>query len=135
MNKIKWLHQHIIDLDLFAAEQMESFVDDIQIFPAMFASEVNQIFACQAEYTATFYIERFPHKRADIRFLIASVCAFLIDHDGDNNNDSRQFSMNTEENDGETADIEFSLHFVEDILAEENPIGPLVFNGVNYQIL
>jgi hypothetical protein len=132
MNKITALHQFLLALDLFAAEQLDSFVDDMSVQPGGFTVAEGQILLAQTDYTAAFFIERFPHAAVSINVLIAQISAWLIEHDY-----SRAdyiVNMNVEVLDAETADLEFRIGFREEITATEDVNGAIEIGGVRYSL-
>ncbi len=134
MQKIKDLHAFIIGLNLFAAEQMDSFVDDLVITPAFRGTGVlNEVVAAEKDYTAMFFIERYPHKLVSPDQLLAQISAWLIENDP-YRTDIVAFPMIVEVNDSETADLEFGISFNEWILAKEDPAGAIVFNNTRYAL-
>lgn len=133
MNKIKALTSFLISLDLVAAENIESFVDDPKIIPSGKCLSHNSIVLYRQDYTATIYIEDFPHKEHPAELLFGHLCSWLL------NNDDRQEiaqpTVNVDVLDNDTANIEISIEFKEDVEAIEDDAGPIELFGFRYRIL
>lgn len=133
MNKIKALTAFLIGLDLVAAENIESFVDDPKIIPSGKVLSHNSIILYRQDYTATIYVEDYPHKEHPAELLFGQVCAWLL------NNDERfdipSPAVNIDILDNATANIEISIEFKEDVTAIEDEAGPIELEGVRYRIL
>jgi hypothetical protein len=135
MQKIAALHSFILGLDLFAAEQLESYVDDLQIVPAGRPNGTpGQIIITEKHYTATFYIERFPHGQISEDRLLAQISAWLIENDS-TRTDPLEFPLIVDVLDTETANLEFGIQFEEFVIAAEDPAGSIQLNGKKYALL
>lgn len=134
MQKIADLHAFIMSLNLFAAEQMDSFVDDLKIMPSCKNSEKSgEIILAEMDYTAAFFIERFPHGQVSANELFAQLSAWLIQNDTDRVLPI-DVSLSLEIMDAEVADIEFGVQFNEQIIAKEDPQGAINLNGTRYSL-
>lgn len=133
MIKLSALTTFLLNLDLFAAEQLEAVVDDLVIVPGGHPSPgVTNIKVCGMDYTAVIFIERYPHKQVSANVLFAQVAAWLLDND--NERTDYTFPVNVDVIDAETADIEIRLTFREYITATQQSGGNLLFNGIGFQI-
>lgn len=135
MKKLADLHAFIIGLDLFAAEQMDSYVDDLRIVPAGRPNgTTGQIILTEKHYTATFSIERYPHGEVSADILFAQISAWLLENDT-TRNDPIEFPMIVDVLDTETANLEFGVVFEEWIIAAESVNGAITVNGKKYALL
>jgi len=134
MKKIADLHAFILALDLVAAEQLDSYVDDLRIVPAARPTgTAGQIIITEKHYTATFFIERYPHGRTSEDVLLAQICAWLIENDP-TRTDPIEFPVIVDVHDAQTANLEFGIVFEEWVLAVENVAGPITVNGKKYAL-
>jgi len=134
MQKIKDLHTFIINLNLFAAEQMESVVDDLTVIPACRPNDnAGELVIAEKDYTATFFIERYPHGQVSEDQLLAQVSAWLVQNDADRTIPF-DFSLNIEVMDAQIADLEFGIPFNELIIAQEDVAGDIIVDGVRYAL-
>ena len=135
MQKITDLRAFIIGLDLVAAEQIESFVDDLVVTPALRnTAAADEIVAAELHYFAMFYIERYPYAKKPAAELLAQISAWLIQNDT-GRTDPVEFPVNVEINDYETADLEFGILFRENIRIKAEASGSIVVDGVNYKLI
>jgi hypothetical protein len=135
MKKIKALHEFLVGLDLFAAEQMDSFVDQLTISPACRqCATPGQLVVAEQDYTATFYIERYPHALHPAEYLVAQLSVWLLQHDPERL-DKKQIAVTVEVLDSSTASIEFSIEFNELVYAQAQANGGIVFNNIAYALV
>lgn len=133
MTKISALTVFLLNLDLFAAENMESFVDDLTVIPAGRPGTAGQIVVCEMDYTAVFYIERYPHRANPAEILIAQISAWLLQNDQDRTA-GYTFPVTVDVLDASTADLELRIPFHEIVTASAQPGGALTFNNLAYSI-
>lgn len=139
MTQLTALHQHLVNLDLVAAENIESFADEPRIVPSgkmeTVITGVNQpgIVLYRQTYTATFFIERYPFNEHPVEELFGQVAAYLLEN-GNGTGEIPHPETDVEILDDNTADIEFSVEFEQDVYAVEDPAGPIVLRGKNYAI-
>ena len=133
MNKIAALCSYLINLNLFAAEQMDSFVDDMTVIPALRPSGVfGQIVVCENDYTAVFFIERYPHKDKPVTQLLAHISQWLMQHDSERL--TYEYPITVFVLDDNTADLEIKISFREKVTATANQNGDLLIKGVRYSV-
>jgi len=134
MQKIAELHDFIVRLNLFAAEQMESVVDDLTVVPACRPNgNVGELVIAEKDYIATFFIERYPHGQVSEDNLLAQISAWLVQNDADRTTPF-DFDMNIEVMDAQIADIEFGIPFTELIIAQQDEAGDILVDGVRYAL-
>lgn len=135
MQKIKDLHSFILSLNLFEAGQLDSDVDDLVITPKCYAHSVpGQMVITEKDYTATFYIERYPHHLQSEDLLIAQISAWLIEND-ESRTEPRQYQMIVEPLDSQTVNLEFGIPFNELVIAVEDSNGNISIKGTQYSLL
>jgi hypothetical protein len=135
MRKIKELHAFLLSLNLFAAEQMDSAVDNLTVTPCCRPHTVpGQLVVAEKDYTAAFLIERYPHHLRSDDELIAPLSVFLLNHDPERT-EKVVFKMDIDLLDNETANIVFSILYTELVLAEEDSNGSLLINNLRYKLL
>ena len=134
MKKIADLHQFIASLNLVAAEQIDSDVDDLTITPACRETGIiGQLIIAEKDYTATFFIERYPHGRISEDALLAQISVWLIENDTARI-EPIHFSLIIQVLDAQTANLEFGIVFNEPIVAVETVDGPLTINNKQYAL-
>jgi hypothetical protein len=135
MKKIADLHAFILSLDLFAAEQLDSYIDDLTVTPSWRnGPQPSTKIAAVMDYTATYFIERYPHHAVPAELLIAQISAWLLTHDADNLNPFT-YGVNVDVLDASTADLEFGIGFSEDVVVIEDLSGPIEMDGTRYRLL
>jgi hypothetical protein len=132
MTKLQQLTAFLINLNLVAAEQIDGWVENPQIIPSG-KSMGEGILLYRQEYDAVISIERFPHKNLPAELLFGQVCAWLMENDGERDEIAKP-RTDVDILDAETADIEISISFEEDVYATPDPAGTIVLNGVNYRL-
>lgn len=134
MTKLSALTTFLLNLELFAAEQLESLVDDLTILPACRASSVaGQIVVCEMDYTAAFYIERYPHATHRAELLVAQISAWLLQNDS-NRSGGFVFPVVVDVLDAATADLEIRIPFHELVTATQALDGPILFDSQRYTL-
>jgi len=135
MQKIADLHNFIINLNLVAAEQVDSFVDDLVITPALRGTGVaGQLIIAEKDYTAMFYIERYPHGGISEDALLAQISAWVIQNDTERTA-SIAFPLIVDIHDNNTADLEFGISFNELIIATADVNGTIDVDGTKYALI
>jgi hypothetical protein len=135
MKQIAAITAFLIDLDLVAAEQIESWVENPQIVPAGTVRTAKGVVIYRQSYTAVIAIERFPHKVHPAELLFAHISAWLIEHDGERfDNEDAKITTDVEILDDDTADILVSIDFVEEVEIVEDADGPIALAGKTWSL-
>lgn len=135
MKQLAAITAFIVGLDLIAAEQIESWVENPQIVPAGTVKTRDGVVIYRQTYTAVIAIERYPHKRCPAELLFAHISAWLIDNDGDRFDDKdAKITTDVEIMEDDTADIEISIDFIEEIEIVKDPGGPIRLNGDRWRL-
>ena len=83
MKKLADLTTFLTELNLVAAENIFSYVDEPKIIPSGSYLSTDSIILYRLDYTATINIERYPHKIHAAELLFGHVSAWLMDNDDD----------------------------------------------------
>jgi hypothetical protein len=133
MLKLQLLTAFIINLDLVAVEQIDSWVESPQIIPSGRCLTADGVILFRHEYDAVISIERYPHSRHPAELLFAHICAWLLDHDSDRDQIATP-RTDVDILDDDTADIEITISFEEDVQGVSDPAGPIKLNGQRYRL-
>lgn len=134
MTKLSALTTFLLNLNLFAAEQLDAFVDDLNVIPSgRSTATAGQIVACEMDYTAVIYIERYPHAANPAQHLMAQISAWLLDNDGERTT-GYQYPINVDILDAATADLEIRIPFHEVVTAHTDIAGAMTLNGTRYTV-
>jgi hypothetical protein len=135
MRQIAAITEFLIGLDLVAAEQIDSWVEDPQIVPAGTVKTNDAVVIYRQTYTALIAIERWPHKAHPVELLFAHISAWLIDNDGDRFDDNdAKITTDVEIMDDDTADIEIGIDFIEEVEIVQDSGGPIFLNGFHWRL-
>lgn len=139
MKKLTALTTLLINLNLVAAENIESFADEPKIIPSgktiTLDTALNQpgIVLYRQTYTGVFNIDDYPFNEHPVAELFGQVCAYLLTN-GNGTDEIPQPDINVEIHDNDTANIEIHIEFSEDVLAIEDPAGTIPLNGTWYAV-
>ena len=135
MQKIKDIIAFLINLNLVDAGQIVSFVDDPRIVPSgkVKSGDRESVLLYRQSYTATINVDRYPHEVHSAELLFAHVATWLLTHDK-NRDEIAKPDINVEVLEDNTADIEISIEFEEDVYGVEDPAGSIKLDGKNYRL-
>lgn len=133
MIKLQQLTAYLLNLNLVAAEQLDSWVENPQIIPSGKSMGQGSIILYRQIYDAVIYIERFAHIDHPVEQLFGCVAAWLMTHDADREEIAAP-RTDVEILDDYLADIEISISFEEDVIAVLDPAGPIEFGGNRYRL-
>lgn len=134
MQKIAALHSFIAGLNLGAAEDINSDVDDLTLIPSgRPAAIAGQIIIAEQHYTASFFIERYPHGQVSPQLLFAHISAWLLANDTERT-EPVEFTMIIDVLDAQTANLEFGIPFTELITLIPDAAGLISIDGVKYRL-
>lgn len=87
------------------------------------------------DYRAVFLIEELPFKELDPAVVLATVAAWLEDHDGHREQlELPDPDYDVEPIDDNTADLTISVQFSEPLNLEPDDQGPVVYGGQRYRV-
>lgn len=133
MVKLQQLTAFLVGLNLVAAEQLDGWVENPQILPRGKSMGDGGMVLYTQTYDAVISIERFPHKNHPAELLFGQVCAWLIEH-GDGTDEIPKPRTDVDVLDDQTADIEMTISFEEDVMAVADPAGSIVLGGARYRL-
>jgi hypothetical protein len=135
MIKLQQITAFLIGLDLVAAENIDTWVENPQVVPRFTDLGDGQMIVYTQTYDAMIAIERYPHQVHDAELLFAQMCVWLIE------NDESRLELNLPHPetdvtilDSKTADIDIVIRFEEDITAVEDESGPIAFQDKRYRL-
>lgn len=140
MKQLAELTALLINLDLVAAENIESFADELKIIPSgtmiTLPTGVNEpgIILYRQTYTGLFFIDDYPFDKHPVEELFGQICGYLLD----NGNGSEEIPVpetNVDVLDNGTANIEVQIKFEQDVYAVEDPAGTIPLKGKLYRVV
>lgn len=135
MKQLSAITNFLVELNLVAAEQIDSWVENPQVIVTGTFKGANSLVIHQQKYTALIAIERYPHRKIPVELLLAQISAWLIENDGERADyEDAKITTDVEIMDDETADIEIGIDFIEEVEIVEYPGGPIQLNGKRYQL-
>jgi hypothetical protein len=135
MKKLAAITEFLLGLDLVAAEQIDSWVENPQIVPAGTVKTNDSLVIYRQTYTAVIIVERFPHRVHPAELLFAHISAWLMDNDGERfDNQDAKITTDVEIMDDGTADIEISIDFIEEVEIVQDSGGPIYLNGFHWRL-
>ncbi len=132
MHKLAAITAFLVQQNLVAAEQIDSWVENVELFPAG-DERGNGVLMFRQEYTIGIEIERYPYKTHPAELLFALLSCWLMDNDSERDEIAVP-KVDVEVLDDSIADLEITIEFTEDITAVEDPAGPILFNGKQYRL-
>lgn len=136
MKQLAAITQFIVGLNMVAAEQIDTWVENPKVEPAgTVKSNNDSVVIYRQTYDAVIAIERYAHRVHPPELLFAQICAWLIEHDGDRF-DRKDADLITDVDimDDQTADIEITIDFHEEVEIVEYAGGPIELAGKRYQL-
>lgn len=134
MVKLQQLRTFLVELNLVAAENIDSWAENIR-FHGVCKYLGNGMVLFRQEYDAVISIERFPHHRHPAELLFGQVIAWLIENDSEREDQGAdQPTVDADILDNNTADLDITVPFVEDIEAVPDENGAIVINGESYRL-
>lgn len=124
----------LTDLNLVAAEQIESVVDNVIVRPSgQYTRKQQELKIAQLEYSAVIDIERYPHRERSADWLFAQLSAWVIEHP-EIRIDPFEIGLVIDVLDDSTADIEIRLTLQEDIIIKPETGGTIRIGGDGYTL-
>lgn len=133
MIKLQQITKHLLSLNLVAAEQIDSWVENPQIIPSAKSLGQGTVVLYRQTYDAVIYIERFNHQAHPAELLFGCVCAWLMENDDDRDEIAAP-RTDVEILDDNLADIEITISFEEDVIAVLDPAGLIELGGERYRL-
>ena len=126
MVKLQQITAFLVGLNLVAAENIDTWVENPRIVP--WGKEITD-----GQMVLSF--ERWPHARHPAELLFAHVSVWLLENDEDRF--EKELAMpvtDVDILDAKTADVDITITFEEDITAVIDENGPITFGGQRYRL-
>lgn len=131
-SKLRDLTDYFLSLGLVAAEQLDSYIDDGELKLVTRKLDNNNLKLAQFDYQAAFEFTAVA-KGPDL--LLAHLAMWLQEHDSDRNNHGlADPQIGVDINEQGVAEVEISLHFIEDIELVADDAGELLYKGKKYRL-
>ena len=108
--------------------KFDSFVEDMEL-KTRGSYEGRRLLLHTMEYRAVLSFEEYPFTKSPIELFNARLLTWLADNDDRGDLDDKTPNVMVEILDDETADIEVSLQFEEDVYITEKEGGPIEYAG------
>jgi hypothetical protein len=135
MIKLQQITSFLIGLNLVAAENIDPWAENPRIVPWGKVITDGQLVLFRQTYDAVLSFERWPYKRHPAELLFAHVCVWLLENDEERFEKELPMPVtDVDILDGQTADIDITITFEEDITAVLDENGPITFDGQRYRL-
>lgn len=136
MKKLSDITQFLIQLNLVAVEQIESWAEDARLIynGSIRSNADNGVALFRQEYTAQIIIERYDHKQHPAELLFAHIVAWLSTFDPTPFDESRVPEFDIDILDNDLADISISIDFDETVEIVPDAAGDIEFNGQRWRL-
>ena len=135
MVKLQQITAFLVGLNLVAAENIDTWVENPRIVPWGKEITDGQMVLFRQTYDAVLSFERWPHARHPAELLFAHVSVWLLENDEDRF--EKELAMpvtDVDILDAKTADVDITITFEEDITAVIDENGPITFGGQRYRL-
>lgn len=135
--KLRALHQHLLTVMPPSCHALlDSWMErgTLRLTPANMGPTGRNV--ATVAYLAVFVIESVPFRVIDPAVVLASLAAWLQDHDSDRERDELpdpEFVVTAD--DEHTADLEIQVHFVEPLALTPDAKGPVVYDDQRWQVV
>jgi len=139
MKQLSELTALLINLNLVAAESIESVADEPRIIPsgriATLDTGLNKpgVILYRQTYTGLFFIDDYPFDKHPVEELLGQICAYLLEN-GNGSDEIPVPETHVEILDNGTANIEVQIKFEEDVYGVEDPDGTIPLKGKMYRV-
>lgn len=140
MKQLAELTALLINLDLVAAESIESVADELEIIPSgnviTLDTGVNEpgIVLYRQTYTGVFNIDDYPFDKHPVEELFGQICGYLLEN-GNGTDDIPVPKTHVNILDNGTANIEVHIEFEQDVYGVEDPAGTIPLKGKFYRLV
>lgn len=133
LNKLKALHAALEDSKLAMPERFNSWMEDGKLVPSNKRLGRDQYLIGRLQYDAIFEFEGFT---GNPTLLMATICAWLLDHDETRDDDKLPVpDIDVDMLDDNTALVEVKIRFMENIEMALDPRGSLSMNGQQWALV
>ncbi|MGZ5025698.1 MAG: phage tail protein [Methylobacter sp.] len=139
MRQLSELTALLINLNLVAAENIESVADEPRIIPsgrlATLDTGLNKpgVILYRQTYTAVFNIDDYPFDKHPVEEIFGQICAYLLEN-GNGSDEIPVPKTSVDVLDNGTANIEVHIEFEEDVYGVEDPAGTIPLKGKMYRV-
>lgn len=133
MKKMAALRAFLESTNSFHKNQFDAWVENIeQTSRGKF--EGNKVLLYTSEYRAVYSIERYAFCKYPIELFHARLITWLADNDDRSDMDEKEPQIAVDLLDDETADIEITLMFEEDVYIAPSEAGPIEYAGQRWAL-
>lgn len=133
MKKMAALRAFLESTNSFHKNQFDAWVENIeQTSRGKF--EGNKVLLYTSEYRAVYSIERYAFCKYPIELFHARLITWLADNDDRSEMDEKEPQIAVDLLDDETADIEITLMFAEDVYIAPSETGPIEYAGQRWAL-
>ncbi|MBJ7536956.1 phage tail protein [Marinomonas transparens] len=114
-------------------EKFDAWVEDMEQ-TTRGKYEGNRVLLYRSKYRAVFSIEGFVYSKEPIELLHTRLITWLADNDERGDMEDKELSISPDILDDDTADIEITLMFEEDVYIAEVEDGPIEYAGKTWEL-
>lgn len=130
MTKLKALTAYLIERQLVAAEQLDSWTDQVGL-ELVWKPDVHGMHMGDMNYTATIVLERFADHPGRLMALVGS----WLETNDDDRDDLAAVQFDITMLDDDLADVDIKLQFSEPQYLAEDPDGEIIAFGKNWSFI
>ncbi|WP_067095583.1 phage tail protein [Marinomonas atlantica] len=128
MKKFGQLTEFLRDSGMIQTNKMDQWVENIQLRGSGKYDGTNVLLYTQ-QYRAVFSIEHYAYKRYPVEQLFAQLVTWLSENDDRSELDDPDLNIDVDVLDNDTADIEITVQFEEDVYITETEGGNITMKG------
>ena len=134
MEKLIALRNFLLSIDGVEDNKLDTWAENFEL-KLKGKHKGNGLALLEMYYTAIADIEDWPHSKRPVEILFAQMVAWIAENDCDRDNlDNRHITVVPDIHDSGTADLEFSVSFIETIEVIEDPEGEIQAFGKRWSI-
>ena len=133
MKKMTALRTHLANLGCFNAGALEAWVEDMTL-KSRGKKHGEAVLLHTLRYQAVFAIDQYPYKRHPVEMFNAALMTWLAEHDDRSELDNSDPDIGVDVFDDDTAGLELSLSFEEDVFIIPDEQGMIEFLGERWSL-
>ena len=133
MKQLAALRQYLVESEFFNSEELETWTEDIDI-KARGKLIGEKVLLHEIAYRAVFAIEKYAYKQQPIELLNATLITWLMENDDRSELEDPDPSISPSLLDDETASLEITVNFEEEVYIEPAENGPIFFKGKHWAL-
>lgn len=133
MKQLTALRKHLVESGLFNQEDLDTWTEDIGI-KGRGKVDGERVLLHEISYRAVFVIETYAYKKHPIELLLTTVITWLMENDDRSELDDSDPSVSPDVLDDDTASLELTINFEEDVYIVPDENGPILFKGKNWSL-